>query len=459
MSEKYPDSISSKHLGPKIIITPPGPKALELLVEESDFASPSFVKHLAKMVWSEGHGALVSDVDGNVYVDFTSGIAVTNVGHSHPKVTRAIQDQAGKLINCYDFPHSLRSRLLRNLCAITPGKFEKQALLLSGGGEAVGAALRLARVHKNAFEILSFHGGFYGRGLDTAAVTGERKYKRGVGPTMPGVLHAPYGYCYRCTFKQEYPSCDFYCVEYIDRVLESESTGSVAALIVEPIQGAGGYVVPPDGYLRRLASFCKERDIIMIVDEIQTGFGRTGKLFCSEYEKVEPDITTLGKGIANGVPMSAVVARKDIMQAWRPGEMSSTYGGNPLSCAASLATIEVLLEERLAENAMKVGMQILRRLEEMRSRHELIGDVRGRGLMIGVELVKDRTTKKPAGEEAEEIISRIFRRGVLMVPSGWSNHVLRVAPPLVISAELADKALEILDEEIRVVEREKPLRR
>jgi 4-aminobutyrate aminotransferase len=437
---------------PRILHKPPGPKARRILEIDGTMISPSVTKHVP-IVWCEGKGAIIKDVDGNLYIDFSSGILVANTGHCHPRVVEAVRTQAGRLLNCYDAPSDVRSKLFEKLKEIMPDGLNT-VLFCSSGAEAIEAGVRLAKRYTNRHEIISFFGGFHGRTHLTASLTSMLHYKRKFGPAAPGIIHAPYPYCYRCPFGLKCPDCGLHCVDYLENVLEFQSVGDVAALVVEPIQGAGGTIVPPDDYFKGLRKFCDEHNILFIDDEVQTSYGRTGKFYAIEHWAVKPDMMCVGKGMASGVPISAVFAPASIMSCWSAGEQSSTFGGNPLSCSAAIATIEVMQEEKLSDNAARVGAHMMRRIKKMEMNHTLIGDVRGKGLTIGVELVKDKTTKKPAVDETTRVALRAFENGLLVYGGGGVyGNVLRITPPLVLTEALADKGLEILNQALTEVER------
>lgn len=439
---------------PKIVVKPPGPKSAEIISRDKVHVGPCVSAHVP-IVWSEARGAVIRDVDDNVFIDFTSGSVSQNAGHCHPMIVEAISDQARRLINCYDFVHDIRFKLMDKIAELTPGKFPKKVYLCTIGSEAVENSVRLARVYTNRHEIISFHGSFHGRATTVAAsLTGDRKYREAWGPLPGGVVFTPFAYCYRCAFGQSYPECNFLCVEHLERVFKT-ATSDVAGLIVEPVQGAGGYVIPPDGFLQKVKEFCEEHDILFIADEIQTNFGRTGKLFACEHWKLEPDIIDIGKGLSSSIPISAVCAHEDILNKLKAGQQSTTYGSNPLSCAAALASIDVMTKEKLPENASRIGGKILKRLMEMKEDHKLIGDVRGLGLMIGVEMVKNKKTKEPASEESKKLAQKAFEKGVVVYPAGWWAHVFRIAPPLVINEEQAQKGIDIFEEALTEIERER----
>ncbi|MFQ6098024.1 MAG: aspartate aminotransferase family protein, partial [Armatimonadota bacterium] len=304
----------------------------------------------------------------------------------------------------------------------------------------------MARRAHSGFEILSFHGAFHGRTYAAMSAGGMRGTKRGFGPLAPGFIHAPFCYCYRCVFDKSYPDCGIYCIDHLDWVVERESSDQLCAVITEPYQGGAGSIVPPSGYMERLQEWCRSRGLWLVFDEVQSSFGRTGAMFAFEHYDVQPDLVCLGKGLGSGVPCAAVVGRHEIMDALAPGEMSSTNGGNPLSCRAALAAIRIIQDEGLADNAARVGPEMLRRLDEMKARFEVVGDVRGQGLAIGVEVVADKASKDPAPAIAKRIIHEAFQRGLaLIAPIGLYGNVIRIAPPLVITQEEAHVGLDILE--------------
>jgi len=438
---------------PKIVAKPPGPKARAFIDRDRAVTSPSLTR-TGPLVGVEEEGVWVKDIDGNVFLDFSSGIAVTNIGHRHPKVVEAINRQAEKLmfINSCDFYTLPQVELVEQLFKITPGKFKKRAFLGNSGTEAVEAALKIAQWHTRNYYVIAFIGGFHGRTmgslqLTTTSVSARRHFKG----MMQGVFHVPYAYCYRCPFRQSYPECGLWCIDYIGDILLKKvcPPDDVACMIIEPIQGAGGYIVPPDDYLPRLSKLCKQNDIILVIDEVQSGFCRTGKWFACEHWGIEPDIITISKAIAAGLPLGVAISRAELMD-WEPGAHENTLGGNPIVCAAALAVLDVLKSEKLADNAAKVGDYMLDRFHEMAEKHELIGDVRGKGLMIGIELVKNRRTKEPAREEREKLMKGAFERGLILLGAGASS--LRLAPPLILTKEQADVGLEIFEKTLKEIE-------
>ncbi len=425
----------------------PGPNSKKF-IEKSQIYEPGGTSQHAPIVWDSANGVLIKDVDGNTYIDFTSGVLVTNVGHCHPKLVDAVQKAAAKLMNCYNFPTPERVTLAQRLVEITPENLDV-AFMVTTGSDATEAAIRAAKRYTGCYEILSFYGGFHGRTGGAMSVAGTTGTKKKYGPVMPGSIQAPYAYCYRCPFKAKPETCDFLCVDFLDRVIEAQSTGDLAALIVEPYQGSSGFIVPPDGYLTRLQEWAKDKGILFILDEVQASFGRTGKMFALEWEDLRPNLLCMGKGLGSGVPAAAMMAESRIMKALEAGEMSSTNGGNPLSCAAALAVIDIMEEEKLPENALKVGGYLFERFKNVQKDVDILGDVRGRGLVIGLEFVTDKESKTPSGEIAAEVIRRCCQNGVVMGSVGAYGHILRVAPPLVITMEQAEEAADIIEKVLR----------
>lgn len=429
---------------PNIKVTPPGPKAQAVLAKQARYLSPSVSEPLP-LVWDHAEDCTVWDVDGNSFIDFCSGVLVLNTGHSHPKVVKALQEQVGKLINCYDSPHPLRSDFAEALANLMPEDLHR-VLFMSSGSEAIDAAIKLARHYTHRYEILSFYGAFHGRTYLPMSVGGKRSIKSSFGPFVPGMLHAPFPYCYRCPINKSPDSCEIACFDFIERVLESTSAGSLAAVITEPYQGASGGIFPPKEWMQRVRELARSLDALFIFDEVQSCFGRTGMMFAFEQYDIVPDIVCLAKGLASGVPASAVVARNHIMESLSPGSISSTYGGNPLVCAAGLASIEVIQEEKLADNAARIGSMMMERLNEIQQKYPIIGDVRGMGLAQGIELVRDRKTKEPAAAETKALIEESIRRGLALIPPiGFHSNVIRFAPPLTVTEQLANRGMDIFE--------------
>jgi len=424
----------------------PGPKSLEYL-KISDEYEPKCMTQQFPLVWDRASGVSVTDVDGNTFVDMTSGVLVTNVGHSHPEHVESIREQVGRLMNCYDFPTPQRIEFSKKLVEKTPENLDR-AFLLTTGSEATESAMRIAKRFTGKFEIISFYGAFHGRTYGAMSMAGKMSTKKSFGPTMPGAIQVPYPYCYRCPFKMKKETCDFYCLEYIDYALSAQSTGEIAALIIEPYQGGSGFIFPPDGYLKKLEEWCKSRDIIFIVDEVQASFGRTGKFFAIEWENLKPNLLCLGKGIGSGIPTSAVMGEARLFDSLAPGEMSSTTGGNPVSCAAGLAVLNIIEKENLVENSAKIGELMKNRLVNLAEKSSYIGDVRGKGLVMGIEFVNDKKSKEPSPEKTVEFINRCAEKGVIFGRVGWYGNVIRVAPPLVIKEDEANEALEVIQKVI-----------
>lgn len=432
----------------------PGPKTRALIKRDSAVISPSYPRGYP-FAMDHGKGSQVWDVDGNRFLDFMAGIAVNSTGHAHPKVVKAIQDQAEKFIHISsDFYHEKWIQLGEKLAEIAPFDDYGVSFMTNSGTEAVETAIKLARYHTGRSNFIGFTGAFHGRTMGAVTFTASKpKYHKGFYPLMNGVLHAPYPNPYRPMLERRKGEDEG---ETVVRYIEEQILGhilppeEVAGILVESIQGEGGYIVPPAGFYPALRELCDKYDILLIVDEVQSGMGRTGKWWAIEHFGVEPDIVTSAKGIASGMPLGACIARREIMD-WEKGAHGNTYGGNPISCAAALATIE-LIETEYMQNAAEVGQYTLDALTEIQGRHPSIGDVRGIGLMIGVEFVKDRVSKEPAGDLTERVVDLAFERGLLMLSCGKS--VIRIAPPLSISKSEVDEGLAILEEAITLAEKE-----
>ena len=432
----------------------PGSKAKAWVEKDTAVISPTSTRSYP-FVMDHGKGSEVWDVDGNRFIDFNAGIAVTATGHAHPTVVRAIQEQAEKFIHMAgaDFYYPIQIELAEKLAALVPIEEETQVFFTNSGTESIEAAFKLARYYTGRPRMLAFIGAFHGRSMGSLSLTASKYVQRkGFAPLVPEVTHVPYGYCYRCPFHLEYPACNIYCVDYIEETLFRNFVPAeeVAAIFVEPIQGEGGYVMPPPKWHNRLKALMEKYGILYVVDEVQTGFGRTGKMFAIEHWGVEPDIIALAKGIASGMPIGAMVARKSLM-TWPPGAHSNTFGGNPVCSAAALATIK-LIEDGFMENAARVGQRMMDRLREMMDSHPSVGDVRGKGLMIGIELVKDKVTKEPAPEMRNQVIQRAFEKGLLLL--GCGPNTVRFMPALNIPQDIADEGLAIFEEALTEVEKE-----
>ena len=447
----------------------PGPRGKALIDKDERFTSPSYTR-VYPLAVERGYGAVIEDVDGNRFLDFTAGIAVCSTGHCHERVVAAIQQQAEKLLHMSgtDFYYAPQGDLAEKLAQIAPMSGSKRVFFTNSGAESVEAAFKLARFHTRRQHMISFFGGFHGRTMGALSLTGSKVVQRtGFAPLIPQVSHVDYPNCYRCDARGQRSEvrgqkgndsgpgtvdCGFdCCLESINQIEDlfkrTVPPSEVAAIIVEPIQGEGGYIVPPPEFHCELKKLAEKHGILYVVDEVQSGMGRTGKMFAIEHWGVEPDIVCIAKGIASGMPLGAMIARREVMD-WGPGSHASTFGGNPVSCIAALETIK-LLEEGLMANAAEVGAHLISRLVELMNKHAIIGDVRGLGLMIGAELVKDRATKEPATAEKERVIQACFQRGLLLLGCGQST--VRFCPPLVITKEQADTAVGILDEVLNTI--------
>ncbi len=424
----------------------PGEKAQKYL-ELSGTYEPAASRDQVPVVWDHAEGVWITDVDGNRYLDFTSGVLVTNLGHTHPVLVEAIREQAGRLMNCYSFPTPERVSLAQRLVESLPTNLDR-VFLLSTGSEATEAAMRIARRYTGKHEILAFYGAFHGRTYGAMSVAGSASTRRQFGPSVPGGIMAPYAYCYRCIYEKKFPECQYYCIQALDRVIASSSSDDLGAVIVEPYQGTAGFVYPPEGWLKELEKWTRERELVLIVDEVQSSFGRTGKLYAIEWEDVHPQMLCMGKGLGSGVASSAVAAESRILEGMAPGELSSTWGGNPLACAASLAVLQVMRDEKLPENAFKVGGVLKAALVDLQKRQPCLGDVRGRGLVIGLEFVDPQDGYTPAPQLTKQITLKAAERGLMLGKVGLYGNVIRVAPPLVIREEEALLGVGILENAI-----------
>lgn len=426
------------------VTTPvPGPKS-RALIDRWRKAEAATTGYQAPVVWDRAEGVVVQDVDGNRYIDWTSGVLVTNVGHCHPRLREAVHEATDRLLNCYEFPTEYRVRAAEGLVRAAPPHLDT-CFFLSTGSEATEAAMRIMKRKTGRFEIIGFHGGFHGRTFAAASAGGMQGPKKGYGPSMPGVIRAPFPYCYRCPFHSEPDRCGTMCLEFLDDIVRADSTGSIAGVITEPYQGASGFVFPPEGWLSQLETWARQRGILFTLDEVQSCFGRTGRMWAMDWEGVTPDIVCLGKGIGSGVPVSALLARSSAMDALGPGEMSSTAGGNPVSSAAVIAVLEIMQTGKLADNALRVGATMKERLLGIMEKCKYLGDVRGRGLVMGLEIVADKRTKQPSPELTRAVIDKCAEGGVLVGSVGLLRNVIRVAPPLVISEAEAEESVEIME--------------
>ena len=437
--------------GPVLKTPLPGPKAQSIIERDGRAVSTSYTRDYP-FVMARGEGAWVEDVDGNVFLDCTAGIAVASTGHSHPTVVAAIVDQANKFLHMSgtDFYYEPQVQLGEELSAIAPMPGPHRSFFANSGTEANEAALKLAKYHTKRTNIIAFFGSFHGRTMGSLSLTASKlTQRRGFAPFVPGVVHAPYANCYRCPIGSSPDRCAAECLRFIEEqiLVHLVSPDEVAAVMVEPIQGEGGYVVPPNVFHERLRELTAKHGMLLIVDEVQSGMGRTGKMFAIEHTAVQPDVVTMAKGIASGLPLGVATARSDIM-SWPPGTHASTFGGNPVACAASLATLK-LLREGLIANADVVGAHMMARARALMDKHPIVGDVRGRGLMIGLELVRDRQTKERATRERDAVVRECFKRGLLVLGAG--QNAIRLCPPLVLTKEQADTAIGILDQAISTI--------
>lgn len=397
------------------------------------------------IIAEEGQGPLLKDIHGKTYIDCTSAFFVMNVGHSHPEVVEEIRKNAEKLTQITTFQSSVQSvKMAKKLTEIVPVRGQDMRVYYTvGGSDTIEGAVRFARSFTKREGLIALQGAYHGWTYGAVALTGLKSYRDGIGPVMPGVYHAAPPYCYRCPYNLTFPECDLFCAKDSERFLKAE-TENIGAFIVEPIPGAGGCIVPPDGWYQEIREICDKNNLIMIADEVQTGFGRAGKMFASQIWNVEPDIICLSKSLGGGLPLGAVVTRKEIAAQFKipsPG----TFAGHSLACAAGLKTIEIIERDRLWENAARVGEHFQKRFTELQEKHPTIGDVRFKGLMGGVELVKDPKTKEPAIELAKKVVSESMKDGVLMITGGMSGSVLRIQPPLTIPEEQADIVIDTVD--------------
>lgn len=427
----------------------PGPKSKALLALKEKYISRG-PANTAPVFAEEARGALIRDIDGNIFIDFASGIGVVNVGHSPPEVVEAIKVQAGKFLHtCFNVVmYEPYIRLAEKLAQITPGDFPKKTILINSGAEAVENAVKLSRKYTGRTGIVSLECAFHGRTLLAMTLTSKVKpYKFGFGPFAPDVYKIPSAYCYRCYYRSTYPGCGMACVEGLERFFIAEYPAeNVAAVLIEPVQGEGGFIVQPPEFMWGIKEICQRNGIVYIADEVQTGFARTGKFFAVEHSGVIPDLITMSKSLAAGLPLSAVTGRAEILDAPTPGEVGGTFGGNPVSCAAALQAIRLTEERDLPQRAAVIGGRLIARLMEMQEKHPLIGDVRGLGAMVAIELVKDRESKEPAKEAAGQIVSHCWKNGLLVLSAGIYSNVIRFLCPLVITDEQLEMGLAILED-------------
>lgn len=433
---------------PLVITEIPGPFGRGIVELDDKYMATSTKS--APLVVDRALGEKVWDVDGNVFLDFTSGVSVLNIGHCHPEVVRAVRDQAGKVMHFAgtDYYYDVQARLAQRLATIAPGKGEKKVFLSNSGAESIEAAMKLTRWSTGRKQFIAFLGAFHGRTLGALSLTCSKRAQRArYFPMVPGVVHMPYAYCYRCPYHQEYPSCGIWCAKILDEVYLDAllPPDEVAALFYEPVQGEGGYIVPPKEFLPTISKICRSHGILTVDDEVQAGMGRTGRMWAAEHFGLDPDVTCMAKSLGSGMPIAATVFRKEL--DWGvPGAHSNTYGGNCLACASSLATLDVIEREGVIEQAERKGAFMHKRLQEMMERFEPIGDVRGIGMMRALEFVEDRRTKTPAIKLRNEVLGNLLRMGVIALGCGRSS--IRLIPPLTIEDANLDTGLRLLEESI-----------
>ncbi|HJU75145.1 MAG TPA: acetyl ornithine aminotransferase family protein [Gemmatimonadaceae bacterium] len=431
---------------PRIVTPPPGPKGREIVDRDREWTSHCYIKEYP-LVIARGSGTMVEDVDGNRFLDFMAGIAVAATGFSHPEVVKAVQEAAGRFLHICgsDFYYDAMAALCERLAKLAPGPTKKRVFLTNSGTETTEAAIKLARHATRRTAIIAFHGAFHGRSTGAVSLTSSKaRQHAGFGPLLPDVHHVPYAYRYRCRHCAQLDACTLECASSIESDLFTRHLDprDVAAIFVEPVQGEGGYVIPPNGFMRALRDLCDRHGILLVCDEVQSGVGRTGKMWACDHEGIEPDILLTAKGLGSGMPIGAMIARETI-DRWQSGSHGSTFGGNPVCCAAALATLD-LVERELMANAAKQGERLLRAMCKLADRYDVIGDVRGRGLMIGIEFVKDRKTREPNGELVRKLVDAAFERGLLLLGAGKS--ALRLAPPLIIDSDDIDTGVAIIDQ-------------
>ena len=430
---------------PRLVTPPPGPRARAIVERDEAWASNAYIKEYPLVV-ALGEGMMVEDVDGNRFLDFMAGIAVAATGYSHPRVVAAVKDAADRFMHICgsDFYYEGMAKLCERLARLAPGPSKKRVFLTNSGTEATEGAIKLARYSTRRTAIIAFRGAFHGRTTGAVSLTSSKaRQHAGFGPLLPDVHHVPYAYRYRCPWCADRPACTRACLSALEDDLFSRHLDphDVAAIFVEPVQGEGGYVVPPPGWLGDLRALCDKYGILLVADEVQSGVGRTGRMWACDHEGVEPDILLTAKGLGSGMPIGAMVAKESI-STWESGSHGSTFGGNPVCCAAALATLD-LVEGGLMANAAAMGERLKAGMCRLAERHACIGDVRGLGLMVGVEFVQDRATREPAPVLVHDLVQNAFQRGLLLLGAGKSS--LRLAPPLIVGAEDVDIALEMID--------------
>jgi len=438
---------------PQIVTEIPGPRSREIWEREKQHMTSGLDECtlLAPIAFERGAGSILWDVDGNSYIDCAAGVLTNSTGHCHPKVVKALQEQAGKLWHIHNFPTPHKHELSELLAAKFPPGVDTFAYY-SGGTETVEAGLRAAASYTKRYEFISFHHAYHGRSLGSRGLA--TWWGKGFGPISSSGIRTPFAYCYRCPFQLDYPGCDLRCAEYLQESMKFNSWGSIAGVVFEPILGAGGVVVPPPGFLQRIVEIARANDILVIADEILTGIGRTGKFMAVEHWGIEPDLVFSGKGLGSGFPVMVLGAKRDIMTTkpfGSPGGASTSFGGNPLAIVTALATLQVIDEEALLAHTQKMGQILAQRFDILKEKHPLVGDVRGLGLLWGIELVKDRKTKEPADEEGRVIYHECLQHGLKTITPG---HLTRFSPPLNIPQDLLEMAVDIYDAALTKVEKQ-----
>jgi 4-aminobutyrate aminotransferase / (S)-3-amino-2-methylpropionate transaminase / 5-aminovalerate transaminase len=434
-------------------------KSQDCMQKYKDYVMTGFLKSVAPIVVEKASGPIITDIDGREYLDCFAGISVVNAGHGHPEVVAAAKAQLDKLIHCSSYLYHVQpvADLAEKMAQIVPGKNPKKTFFGNGGAEAIEGALKLARLFTGKHEFISLHASFHGRSWGALSITGNYGRKKKGGPYAPGVSFAPAPYAYRSLWPDDPEECARHCAHAIDEAVRFATSNDVAAFIAEPVMGEGGIIVPAANYFKEVKKVLDRYGILFIADEVQSGFGRTGKMFAIEYYGVEPDILVTAKGIADGFPLSAYTARPEIADAYKPGDHLSTFGGNPVSCAAALANINFMQRENLPARAAETGKYAMAKLGDLQKNSAMIGDVRGVGLMIGVELIKD-ADKTPAAAEAESIRDICLKNGLLLGVGGVHGNVIRFQPPLVITAQQIDRAIGIFADALTTVSRPTPAR-
>lgn len=439
---------------PNIVTKIPGPKSQELINKRNEYV-PAGVYLVQPVTIAKSHGAVVEDVDGNTLLDFTSGIGVTSLGHCTDEIVSTISDQAGKLIHSCIHVANYKPYidLAKKLCDITPGDHKKRALMLNSGSEAVENAVKIVRQSTGRPNIVSFENSFHGRTYMAMTLTGKwDPYKVGLGPFVPGVYFTPYPYSFRCPWgTDDKEECGKAAIHHIEKSLFKTQVDpeTVGAIIVETIQGEGGFIDPPNNFYPMLKELCDKHDIKLIVDEVQTGFGRTGKMFAIEHYDIVPDVITMAKAIANGLPLSAVVASEELMGDIYPGSLGGTYGGNPIACATALKVIEIMEREKIPERAEKMGKKLRKQLNELQEKYPKIGEVRGLGPMLAMEFVKDPETKKPDPDTSSAVMKECLKNGLMTLKAGLYSNAIRLHPPLTIEDDLLETGMDILEAAIK----------